>query len=104
MRQEIGTQWAAIWKAIPKAIKGKDIEAVHRVRVSSRRLRAAMDVSTDCFPARWYRPLHKTAKEITQALGEVRDRDVLLDALAKARAAATATERGYRLPRTEHQA
>ena len=92
MRREIGTQWAAVWKAIPDAIEGKDIEAVHRVRVSSRRLRAAMDVSTDCFPANWYRPLHKTAKKITQALGEVRDRDVLLDALAKERAAANETE------------
>ena len=92
MRQEIGTQWAAVWKAIPDAIKGKDIEAVHRVRVSSRRLRAAMDVSTDCFPAKWYRPLHKTAKEITQALGAVRDRDVLLEALEKERASASETE------------
>ena len=91
MSQEIATQWAAVWKAIPEAIKGKDIEAVHRVRVSSRRLRAAMDVSTDCFPAKWYRPLHKTAKEITQALGEVRDRDVLLEALANERADANET-------------
>jgi len=92
MRQEIATQWAAVWKAIPDAIDGNDIEAVHRVRVASRRLRAAMDVSTDCFPRKWYRPLHKTAKDITQALGEVRDRDVLLETFAAERAAASETE------------
>ena len=92
MRDAIATHWAAVWKAMPGVAAGKDPEAVHDVRVASRRLRAAMDVATDCFPAKWYRPLHKTAKAITQALGEVRDRDVLLEELAEARQRASNLE------------
>lgn len=83
MRDLIGQRWEAVWKAVPVALAGNDIEGVHDVRVASRRLRAAMDVATECFPDRWYGKLHRTAKEITGALGEVRERDVLLEFLAK---------------------
>ncbi len=93
MRDLIAERWGAVWKAVPVALKGEDIEGVHDVRVASRRLRAAMDVAVECFPPGWYRPLHKTAKEITGALGEVRDRDVLLEALAGQREAAAPAER-----------
>ncbi len=80
----IGERWETVWRTIPAAMSGEDIEGVHDVRVASRRLRAAMDVAVDAFPAPWFRSLHATAREITGALGEVRDRDVLLDFLAKA--------------------
>lgn len=89
----IAERWSEVWKAIPAALAGADPEGVHDVRVASRRLRAAMDVAVECFPATWYRPLHRAAKEITSALGEVRDRDVLLEALSAERAQAPATER-----------
>jgi hypothetical protein len=52
-----------------------------------------MDVAVECFPARWYAPLHRTAKEITGALGEVRDRDVMIDYLVRDRDAAPEAER-----------
>ncbi|CAA9541405.1 MAG: hypothetical protein AVDCRST_MAG19-1540 [uncultured Thermomicrobiales bacterium] len=93
MRALIGQRWGEVWKAVPVALAGEDIEGVHAVRVASRRLRAAMDVAADCFPASWFRPLHTAAKEITGALGEVRDRDVLLEALAAERESAPAAER-----------
>ena len=93
MRELIGRRWLAIWKAVPVALAGEDIEGVHDVRVASRRLRAAMDVAVECFPARWYAPLHRTAKEITGALGEVRDRDVMIDYLSRDRDAAPEAER-----------
>lgn len=86
MGQLIGARWREIWKALPAVIMSDDPEAVHAVRVSSRRLRAVMDASTDAFPYKWYRPLHKTAKSITSALGDVRDRDVLLESLRAERA------------------
>ena len=89
----IAERWGDVWKAIPAALADDDPEGVHDVRVASRRLRAAMDVAVECFPASWYRPLHRAAKEITGALGEVRDRDVLLEALGAERAQAPATER-----------
>lgn len=92
MRALIGERWEVVWKTIPAAIEGSDIEGVHDVRVASRRLRAAMDVGVVCFPSKWYKPLHRAAKEITSALGEVRDRDVLIEALRADRATAPVTE------------
>lgn len=92
MRQLIGKRWGAVWEAVPVAIEGVDPEGVHDVRVASRRLRAAMDVAVDCFPATWYKPLHRTAKKITRELGEVRDRDVLIESLVKDRDAAPPEE------------
>ena len=89
----IAERWGEVWKAVPVALAGEDPEGVHDVRVASRRLRAAMDVAVGCFPDAWYRPLHRTAKQITGALGEVRDRDVLLEALEAERAHAPAAER-----------
>jgi hypothetical protein len=92
MKPLIAQRWANVWKAIPVALAGTDIEGVHDVRVASRRLRAAMDVAAPAFPKRWYGPLHRAAKEITKALGEVRDRDVLLEALRADRATAPLAE------------
>jgi CHAD domain-containing protein len=93
MRALIGTRWEDVWKAVPRAAEGADIEGVHDVRVASRRLRAAMDVAAPAFPASWYKPLHKLAKEITSELGEVRDRDVMLQYLAAERESAAPNER-----------
>ena len=93
MRALIADRWAVVWKTIPVALAGEDIEGVHDVRVASRRLRAAMDVAAPVFPQRWYKALHRTAKEITGALGEVRDRDVLLEALRADREGTPLVER-----------
>jgi hypothetical protein len=92
MQALIAERWRAVWDAIPGALEGTDIEGVHDVRVASRRLRAAMDVAAPAFPGKWYKRLHRTAKEITGALGEVRDRDVLLEALRADRSAAHLAE------------
>jgi exopolyphosphatase/pppGpp-phosphohydrolase len=93
MNALIAQRWAAVWRAIPVALEGTDIEGVHDVRVASRRLRAAMDIAAPAFPHGWYRSLHRTAKDITGALGEVRDRDVLLEALQRDRETAPLVER-----------
>ncbi len=92
MRELIARRWAAVWAAVPVALAGEDIEGVHDVRVASRRLRAAMDVAVECFPPGWYAPLHRVAKEITGALGEVRDRDVMIEYLTRDRANADPLE------------
>ncbi|MEZ4564703.1 MAG: CHAD domain-containing protein [Thermomicrobiales bacterium] len=88
MRGLIHERWQEVWKVMPAAIEGTSIEGVHDVRVASRRLRAAMDVAAPAFPRSWYKPLHLSAKEITSALGEVRDRDVILERLQEQRTAA----------------
>jgi CHAD domain-containing protein len=92
MRSLIGARWEDVWNAVPRAAEGADIEGVHDVRVASRRLRAAMDVAAPAFPPSWYKPLHKVAKEITSELGEVRDRDVMIEYLVAARDAAPPNE------------
>lgn len=89
MRSLIHGRWEDVWKAMPAAIEGADTEGVHDVRVASRRLRAAMDVAAPAFPKGWYKPLHRSAKEITRSLGEVRDRDVILERLHEQRATAS---------------
>lgn len=93
MRSLIGERWEDVWNAVPRAAEGTDIEGVHDVRVASRRLRAAMDVAAPAFPSSWYKPLHAVAKEITSELGEVRDRDVMLEYLMAEREAAPPNER-----------
>lgn len=92
MVELIGERWEDVWKVVPAAVEGVDPEGVHDVRVASRRLRAAMDVAVDAFDTEWYRNLHKLAKQITSELGEVRDRDVLLEAFRADRDAAPPEE------------
>ena len=57
---------------------GSDIEFVHQMRVTSRRLRAAMDNFADCFPEKAFKKHYKKIKLITQTMGAVRDLDVLI--------------------------
>jgi CHAD domain-containing protein len=61
------------------ALAGEDIEGVHDMRVGSRRLRAALEQFRDVFPRRRFRPMLRTVKILADALGEVRDLDVLID-------------------------
>ena len=72
---------------------GEDIEYLHDMRVASRRMRAAMDVFEECFPRQVYTPLRKTAATLTRSLGEVRDRDVMLEFLERYMKALPAEER-----------
>ena len=57
---------------------GTDIEFVHEMRVTSRRLRAAMDNFADCFPEKAFKKQYKKVKAITRTMGAVRDLDVLI--------------------------
>lgn len=63
------------------ALKGKDIEGVHDMRVASRRLRAAIELFRDVFPRGRLRPLLSDVKRLADTLGEVRDLDVMIDRL-----------------------
>jgi len=60
-----------------------DIEYIHRMRVASRRLRAALPLFEGCLPKRKAELWLKDIRRITRALGAARDADVQLDALAK---------------------
>ena len=58
-----------------------DIERVHDMRVTTRRLRAALEIFEPCFPAKPYRQALTEVKRLADALGERRDRDVAISAL-----------------------
>ncbi|WP_211530538.1 YfcE family phosphodiesterase [Methanocalculus chunghsingensis] len=58
-----------------------DIEYIHRMRVASRRIRAALPLFTICFPGKEYKRLRKSIRAITRSLGDARDLDVQMDFL-----------------------
>lgn len=63
--------------------KHEDIEAVHKMRVASRRLRAALDAYQSCCdPARFAR-VYRRVKHTANLLGETRDTDVILQYLSE---------------------
>jgi CHAD domain-containing protein len=79
-------------------IAGEDIEQLHSMRVSTRRLRSAMRNFRNCFDRVGLRYHDRRVKEIADALGTVRDLDVRIAWLATALAAARHAERsGVRL-------
>ena len=59
-------------------LKHKDIEAVHKMRVASRRLRAVLDAyEAACDPKR-FKKVYRQVKEIADILGNARDTDVMV--------------------------
>lgn len=57
---------------------GTDPEELHDMRVASRRLRAAVEAFAVCYRSKEFARVAKQTKELTDALGGVRDSDVLL--------------------------
>ena len=58
-----------------------DIEYIHRMRVATRRLRAALPLFADCLPQRKSKAWLDEIRKITSALGEARDADVQIEHL-----------------------
>jgi CHAD domain-containing protein len=61
----------------------ENIEALHDMRVATRRLRAALEVFAPCFPPDPYRRALADVKRLADALGERRDRDVQIEWLER---------------------
>lgn len=68
-------------EAEPGARAGDDIEAVHKMRVATRRMRAAWRVFDGAYRRRPQRRYVGELREVAQTLGAVRDMDVQLDRL-----------------------
>ncbi|MGA2121808.1 MAG: CHAD domain-containing protein [Methanoregula sp.] len=85
---------APLLEAFEKEIDGvkaaEDIEYIHRMRVASRRLRAALPLFRTCFPQKQYTRWMQEIAGITRALGEARDADVQIAFLVKYRKKSTA--------------
>ena len=65
------------------ALKFKDPEGVHSMRVASRRLRSALSDFIPYLNKRSLNPTLKKIRSIADALGQVRDQDVAISALEK---------------------
>lgn len=87
------TRWAEMMSHREGTEAGDDIECLHAMRVSSRRLRAAMDAFAGAFPERSFRRHLRRVKEVADTLGAARDLDVAIAGLLREHAAAPAEER-----------
>ena len=63
-------------------IKGEDIEALHDMRVSARRLRAVLRIFRDCFSKKKLKKHDARLQALIRSLGSVRERDVFLESLS----------------------
>lgn len=75
------TRWREMMSYRDGTLAGEDIEQLHAMRVSSRRLRAAMDAFAAVFPQASFRRRLRVVKEITDTLGAARDLDVAVEGL-----------------------
>src|SRR6187401_3044561 len=80
-----------------------DIERVHDMRVASRRLRAVLEIFEPCFPRAPFKSVLTDVKALADALGERRDPDVHIDAMAAFAAKVTAAQRPGVERLLEHQ-
>lgn len=67
-----------LFKHLPGVLSGDDPHAIHQMRVSTRRLRASLQATGVAYQPKIVQGLYKRLRKLARALGEVRDRDVLL--------------------------
>jgi CHAD domain-containing protein len=80
--------------AVAEAVESnEDVEAVHDMRVASRRLRAALSVFGTAFPHGRFARFDADVKAVTTSLGEARDLDVMIETLEALEATVPANER-----------
>ena len=92
-RITLRSQFEALMTNLPGTLAGDDIEALHDMRVASRRLRAALSVFADAFPPKHFREIEKQVADVTDDLGAVRDADVQIEFLQAKRDAAPDSEK-----------
>lgn len=61
-----------------KVLQDDDIEAVHKMRVASRRLRATLDAYEACCQPKQFKKVYREIKDLADRLGAVRDTDVMI--------------------------
>jgi CHAD domain-containing protein len=75
------TRFEDMWEYRDAVVKEFDADAVHDMRVASRRLRTAMQTFRPCFHRKSYKDHYQRITGLADALGRVRDRDVQLEEL-----------------------
>ncbi len=64
-----------------EVLKHEDIEAVHKMRVATRRLRATLDAFESCCNPQKFKKIYRQVKDMADLLGAARDTDVMLQGL-----------------------
>ncbi len=79
----VAVRSAEIFEHSHRVLDIGEIDRLHDMRVATRRLRAAMEVFAPCFPRKRFRKTLEGVKELADALGERRDRDVEIEFLER---------------------
>jgi exopolyphosphatase/pppGpp-phosphohydrolase len=61
-----------------EVLRNEDIEAVHKMRVATRRLRATLDAFESCCKPGQFKKVYRRIKKMADLLGSARDTDVML--------------------------
>lgn len=64
-----------------EVLKQDDIEAVHKMRVASRRLRATLDAFESACEPKQFKKVYRHVKKVADILGKARDTDVMIQNL-----------------------
>ena len=89
----IAARTETLFAARHDVLDTSDIEGVHRMRVATRRLRAALEVFRPCLDRQQAARALSEVKALAAALGERRDRDVQLERLEGLHALTAGAER-----------
>jgi exopolyphosphatase/pppGpp-phosphohydrolase len=82
-RQTLAERLHTLLEWRDEVLKQEDIEAVHKMRVASRRLRAALDAYQSCCAPQPFAQLYRRITRLATLLGEARDSDVMLQYLCE---------------------
>lgn len=92
-RRAVAVRAQEVFEHAAGVLDVSDIERVHAMRVSTRRLRAVLEIFAPAFPAGEVRPLLREVKALADALGVRRDPDVAIAALRDFAGEAAAADR-----------
>lgn len=81
LRKILRTRFNEMYSYEKGTIEAADIEYLHDMRVSSRRVQAALKIFRDAFSRKKFNAIYSQLRTAIRALGEVRHYDVLIDML-----------------------
>jgi exopolyphosphatase / guanosine-5'-triphosphate,3'-diphosphate pyrophosphatase len=64
-----------------EVLRNEDIEAIHKMRVATRRLRATLDAFESCCDPGQFKKIYRRIKKMADLLGSARDTDVMVQGL-----------------------
>ncbi|HEU5382857.1 MAG TPA: CHAD domain-containing protein [Ktedonobacteraceae bacterium] len=77
-REELSKRAEAFLDWRDAVLTNEDIEAIHKMRVASRRLRATMDAYKPACRTKYFKQVYRTVKKAAYLLGAARDTDVMV--------------------------